>query len=198
MNLEIGKWICKSILDDINTFFYLCWSILFPGDYFVKLLKAKSFVRLSLVQNVSIVHHLHNIFFTHCLPQLLCSLLHLLQVNEPCQVIIVKIKYLKQSFRSLTISKSAINDLKKLFKIDGSVFHLEVSEQVEDDLVSFVKTQFLEDLLYLFGINLASSVFIEKVKGNLKLFKLLSGEPFANWYLFGLGLVGGNWFEFGH
>ena len=69
---------------------------------------------------------------------------------------------------------------------------MKVSKQVKDDFVSFIKTQFLEDFLDLFGIDLASSVLVEEVEGDLKLLKLLSGEPFANGYLFGLGFVGGN------
>ena len=94
LNSQKGKWICHQFFTVSILLFLLSQSILFPSHYFVELLKTKPFVWFCLVQNVSIVHHLHNVFLTHCLPQLLCCLLHLFQVNQPTQVVIVKIKHL--------------------------------------------------------------------------------------------------------
>jgi hypothetical protein len=135
---------------------------------------------------VSVVHHFHNVFISHCLSKLFSGNLHLFEVDEARHIAIVKIKNFQQSFRCLTVSQSAINDLKKLFEINGSVFNLQIVQQVTNDFVSLIKTQFLQDLLYLFGIDFTTVVFVKKVKCGLELLQLWFREPLSNGNLFGL------------
>jgi len=59
----------------------LCRSILLLGDDAVKFLKSELLVGVSLIKNVSVVHHLLNLLIGHCFSQLATNFLNLLKVN---------------------------------------------------------------------------------------------------------------------
>lgn len=145
---------------------------------------------------MSIVHHLHNVFISHCLAELFCCNFHLFEVNEARHFAVVKVKHFQQSLWCLTISQPAINNLKKFFEINWPVFYLQIIQQVKHNFVPFIETQFLQNLLYLFGINFTAVVFVKKVKSRLELLQLWFGDPLSNGNLFRLGLCRCDWFEF--
>lgn len=94
-----------------------------------------------------------------------------------------------EAIYSFTISKSAVNDFQKLFKVDGFAFGLKVVDKVVDYFISSIEAQLLEYFLYLFWVNFSAVVFIKQIEGGLELLDFLFGEALSGRDDFGLNFA---------
>lgn len=154
-------------------------SILLLHDDSIKLLKGKLLIRVSLVQDVRVVHHLRNLLVSHRLPQLLTHPLHLLEVNHPRLVRIVKVEDLQQALLATRIAQLAVDDLQEIIKGDGFALGLQVQDHLEDRLVPLVQSELLQDLLDLLRVDAARALLVEEVKSALQFLKIVSRELLA-------------------
>lgn len=148
-------------------------SIFFSCYDFVELFKGESLIRFRKIENVSVMHHFHNIVVVHCFAQLSGCYFHFFKINVPISIVIIQGEYPLETVNGFAISQSAVNDLQKLFEVDVSVFGLKVIYHVEYDLISFIESKLLENFLNLFGINTTTVVFIEEIEGRFEFFNLL-------------------------
>ena len=86
-------------------------SIFLLGHNTIELFESKLLVRLGLIQNMSVMHHLGYLLVRHRLPQLTAHVLYLLYIDYPAQVRIIQVKYLLQALLTLRISQLSIDHL---------------------------------------------------------------------------------------
>lgn len=140
------------------------------------------------------MHHFKDLLVIHRFAQLFCGQFHFFEVYVSCKVIVIQGKHFLEPLKWFTISQSTVDELQKLLKVDWPVFGLQVVDHIEDNFVSFIKSQFLENFLYFLRIDFSTVVLIKQIESWFKLLYFLLRETFSSRYIFGLGLAGWNGF----
>lgn len=110
------------------------------------------------------MHHLHNLFVVHGLPQLPSDVPHFLKVDKPFPVGVVQSEYFLKSFLRFSIAQPVADDFKKLLKINGPPLREQIADHKENNIISTIETQLLQNLLYLCRINGAPIVLVKQIK----------------------------------
>ena len=74
------------------------------------------------------MHHFLYLIIIHGLAKLAGHNLHLLEINEPCAICIVKIEEFLQAISGLSVTESVTDNFEELLEVYGSVFCLEIGD----------------------------------------------------------------------
>lgn len=139
-------------------------SIFFLSHDFIKLVEGEVLVGGSVVQDVGIVHHFYNLLIVHSLPQLLSDVLHFLEVDEPFTIGVIQSEYFLKPLLGFGITQSIADDLKKLLEVNGPPLRKQVTDHEENNIISTIETELLQNLLNLCRINSAPIIFVKQIK----------------------------------
>jgi hypothetical protein len=122
------------------------------------------------------VHHLKDIVIVKVFVQLLGDGSELLEVDHAILVFVEDTEDFLEAVLGLGLSDFRANDVQELRELNWLVLVPERMDQRKDERVSLVKSQLIENLVDLSGINTAATVLVEDVKGLLQLVIIFSGE----------------------
>lgn len=118
-------------------------SILLFADDFVELVECEIFVGISLIQNMSIMHHFHDLLIVHGFSQFPADSFYFFEVDEALLFKVIEVEDLKQSFFGLGISQFGIDHFKEIIKVDIFPLLLQILYHLKYRFISFVETQLL-------------------------------------------------------
>jgi hypothetical protein len=122
------------------------------------------------------VHHLKDIVIVKVFVQLLGDGSELLEVDHAILVFVEDTEDFLEAVLGLGLSDFRANDVQKLRELNWLVLVPERMDQRKDERVSLVKSQLIENLVDLSGINTAATVLVEDVKRLLQLVIIFSSE----------------------
>jgi hypothetical protein len=161
------------------------------ADNGVELVKGDTLVGCGLVVDVGAVKQLKKVIIIDVFVELLGDGLELLEVNCSVLVLVVEGKDSLKAVSGLGLTDLGGDSIEELFEVDGLVLILKSVDKVEDEGVSLVEAEFLEDLVNLHGVDGSATVLIEHLKGVLEFVVVLSGETVLPGSGDGLGLLSG-------
>lgn len=161
------------------------------ADNGVELFKGDTLVGGSLVVDVGAVKHLKEIVIINVFVELLGDSLELLEVNGSVLVLVVEGKNSLKAVSGLGLTDPGGDGIEELFEVDGFVLISESVDKAENEGVSLVEAEFLEDLVDLQGVDGSASVLIEHFEGVLEVFVVLREEAVLPGSGDSLGLLSG-------
>ena len=163
-------------------------SILFVDDG-QELVQVDGFVALEIVKDVGVVHQFNDFFLVHGFSQLSGHLLELFQIDVAVSVLVVVTEDLGLSLRGFGISNMVYDQSDELFEVDRFSGLSDSVNDIFDDLISALETEFFHSLVDFGGIDGSATVLVESVEGGLKVFEILLTEFISSVVGLGPGLL---------
>lgn len=100
----------------------------------------------------------------------------LLIIDDSILILVENGKNFPDTVFGLGLSHSGAYDVQELRELDRFVFVSESVDEGEDEGVSFVESQLIENLIDLSRVNGATAVLVEDIEGLLELIVVFSSE----------------------
>ena len=146
------------------------------ADDGVELIKGDTLVGCGLVVDMGAVKHLEEIIIINIFVELPGDGLELLEVDGSVLVLVIEGKNSSKAVSGLSLTNSGGDDIEELIEADRLVLVLKPIDKAQNEGVSLVKAEFLEDLVDLHGVDGSTAVLIEHLEGVLEFFVVLSSE----------------------
>lgn len=146
------------------------------GHNLVELVKGEALVCGGLLVNVATVHHLQKLVVINAVLHLLSNSLKLLEINHSALVLVVKSENSLQAVLSLSLTHAGCNNVDEFIESDGFVLVSQGVDEGQNEGISAIESQFLNNLVDFSGINGSTAVLIKDFEGLLELVPVFSIE----------------------
>lgn len=146
------------------------------GDNCVKLLETHSLVGGSLVVDVGAVQHFQEVIISQVFVESLGNGLELFEFDNSIFILVVHSEHSLKTLLGLGLTNSRADDVEELFEGDGVVGISQGVDKGQNEGVSLIEAELLQNLVDFSRINGATSVLIEDFEGLLEILVVLTEE----------------------
>lgn len=107
-------------------------SIFFFGNDLIEIVKGEFFVGISLIEDMSVVHHFDDLFIIHGLAKFSANSFDFIEVYDSLLLLVVESEYSIKTIFCFCVTQFSINDFKEIVVVYAFAFLLKILDHCKN------------------------------------------------------------------